>query len=119
MKRKPRLILMGAAALGLAFGPALPASAGALVYSYAGSNPCWLAITNNTTLDNAVTESSGSYCVVGDIRHYYGTSGYVGWTQWRPSGSTQYSYTLPQAELIKSEHKFSIHGAPFDKVLPR
>jgi hypothetical protein len=111
MKNKTRIIMMGAAALALALGPVLPASAATRTYT--GSDGCAVHVWNSTSYDWAKTDASGGYCAVGSIRHYYTVSGWAGWSQWY-AGSSTYAETPRLAELSKSEHQFSIHGVAYD-----
>jgi hypothetical protein len=111
MKSKFRSIVMVAAALALALGPVLPASAATRTFT--GPDGCAINLWNSTSYDWATTNGSGGYCAVGSIRHYYTVPGWAGWSQWYP-GSSTYAETPRLAELSKSEHQFSIHGVAYD-----
>lgn len=114
MKRKSRNVLLGAAALALALGPVLPASATTQLYT--GPDGCWITLWNSTGDDYASMSSTGGYCVVDSIRHYYTVPGWGGWSQWFYDSSTRVrTDVLPQ--LSKSEHRYSIHGAPYDRTM--
>jgi len=114
MKKRSRNLLLGAAAVALALGPMLPASA--TTQTYTGPDGCVITQWNSTSSDWAYTSATGGYCVVTKTRHYYTVSGWAGWSSWY-TGSSTYAATPVLRELSKSEHRYSIHGSPYDRTM--
>src|SRR5690554_157478 len=102
--RKPSVIV--ALTVLLTLGLVSPASAASKTYT--GPDGCTVTGTNNSS--RAWTNAGGGQCEVFEVRAYYASGSWVGWSAWYTRSTWAYATTPNFSNVQNSQHRYKIAG---------
>jgi|SRR5690554_43029 len=109
--RKPSVVV--ALAVMLTLGLVSPASAASKTYY--GPDGCYVQGSNNSS--RAWTNTGGGQCEALQVRAYYASGSWVGWSSWYGPSNYNYATTPTFSNVQKSEHRYRIAGGSVN-VMP-